>query len=233
VARLVRRYHFAALPVVDAERRLVGVISGDDVLDVATEEATEDMYRMVGLPADEVAAAPAMRIARRRLPWLLINLATAFFGALTVSAFEDTISRVAALAIFMPVIAGQAGNTGSQIATIMVRGLALGEVKSGQVWTILSRQLPFGLLAGLTTGLLSAGLALLLTGNGWLGLVVTVAMVGNVLIATAAGTLIPLILRWLRLDPALSAMIWLTAVTDIMGFVLLLGMGALLVERLS
>ena len=233
VARLVRHYNLAALPVVDTERRLVGVISGDDVLDVATEEATEDMYRMVGLPADEVAAAPVTRAVRRRLPWLLVNLVTAFLAALTVSAFEDTISRVAALAIFMPVVAGQAGNAGSQAATIMVRSLALGDVEPRDVWVILSRQLPFGLVVGLTAGLLTAVLALLLTGNAWLGLVVTVAMVGNNVVAVSAGTLIPLLLRWLRLDPALSSTIWLTTFTDVMGFLLLLGLGAVLVERLS
>ncbi len=240
VARLVRHYDFAALPVIDADEHLVGVISGDDVLDVVTEEATEDMYRMVGLPAEEVAsaahevaAAPVARAVRRRLPWLLVNLMTAFLAALTVSAFEDTISKVAALAIFMPVIAGQAGNTGSQTATIMVRGLALGEVEPRDVWAILSRQLPFGLVAGFAVGLPTAALALLLTGNGWLGLVVTAAMVGNNIIAVGAGTLIPLTLRWLRLDPALSATIWLTTFTDVMGFVLLLGLGALLVNRLS
>src|SRR3990170_4456128 len=117
VARLVRHYNLGALPVVDAERRLVGVITGDDVLDVATEEATEDMYRMVGLPADEVATAPVQRAVRRRLPWLLVNLATAFMSAITVSAFEDTISRVAVLAAFMPIIAGHGGNTGTQATT--------------------------------------------------------------------------------------------------------------------
>jgi magnesium transporter len=232
-ARILQRYNLVALPVVNEESRLVGVTTADDLMDVAQEEATEDMYRMVGLDEEESVLGPLAMSLRRRLPWLLVNLCTAFLAALTVNTFEDTISRVAALAVFMPVIAGHGGNTGTQVTTLVVRGLALGEVQLSHVLHIILKQAIFGLLQGVISGSLSALLAFLLTGNLWLALIVFSAMLGNVIIAAIAGSLIPLGMKRLRVDPALASAIWLTTFTDVMGFLLLLGLGTIAVDRLS
>ena len=233
LARRIAHYNFVALPVVDETRHLVGVVSVDDLMDVAEEEATEDMYRMVGIEAEETVLSPVGESLRRRVPWLLVNLMTAFLAALTVNAFQDTIGKVALLAVFMPVVAGHGGNTGTQVTTLMVRGLALDEVRVSDVFYVIRKEIAFGLVHGALVGLLSATLALMLGGNGWLGLIVFVAMLGNVVLAGIVGSLIPLALRTLRIDPALASAIWLTTFTDVLGFLLLLGMGAMLTGRLT
>jgi len=233
VARRIAHYNLIALPVVDEGRHLVGVVSVDDLMDVAQEEATEDMYRMVGIEAQETVLSPVSESLRRRVPWLLVNLMTAFLAALTVSAFQDTIGRVALLAAFMPVVAGHGGNTGTQVTTLIVRGLALDEVRVSDVFDIIRKELAFGLVHGSLVGLLSGTMAIVLGGNGWLGLIVFVAMLGNVMLAGIAGSLIPLMMRRLRIDPALASAIWLTTFTDVLGFLLLLGLGAILIGRIA
>jgi magnesium transporter len=233
VARDVQRYNLVALPVVDETRRLVGVVSVDDLMDVAEEEATEDMYRMVGLGAEENVFSPVRVAARKRIPWLLVNLATAFLSALTVRAFEDTIASVAVLAAFMPVIAGHGGNTGTQTITLLVRGLALDEVGPGDALLVAWKEVRFGLIHGAITGMLAGGLAFGLTGNVWLAGVVFVAMLGNIIVAATVGSLLPLFMRRLGIDPALASAIWLTTFTDVLGFLLLLGLGTLLVDQIG
>jgi len=229
----IQRYNFVALPVVDVNRRLVGVLSVDDLMDVAQEEATEDMYQMVGLGTEETVFSPVRLAARRRIPWLLVNLATAFLSALTVSAFEDTISKVAVLAVFMPVVAGHGGNTGTQAITLVVRALALGEVEPADALRVMWKEVRFGLLHGAIVGVISAGVAFAVTGNQWLAAVLFCAMLGNVVLAAVVGSFLPLLMRRLGIDPALASAIWLTTFTDVMGFLLLLGLGSLLVDRLS
>ena len=233
VARRVQRYNFVAVPVVDEGRRLVGVITADDVMDVIQEEATEDMYQLVGLGSEETVLSPVPSAARRRIPWLLVNLLIAFLSALTVSAFEDTIAKVAILAAFMPVVAGHGGNTGTQAITLVVRGLALDEVRPADAWRVMWKEMRFGLLHGAIAGALSAAMALAITRNEWLAAVVFCAMLGNIVLAATVGSFLPLLMRRLGIDPALASAIWLTTFTDIMGFLLLLGLGAILVERIS
>jgi magnesium transporter len=233
VARLIQHYRLRALPVVDAERVLQGIITADDAMEVVTEEATEDIYRQAGLITEEPVLGPVTTALRRRVPWLLVNLITAFLAALTVSRFEGTISQVAILAAFMPIIAGHAGNTGTQAVTLVVRGIALGEVGPGDAIRIASKEVAFGLVHGLITGFLTATLALVLSENEWVAVVVFVAMIGNVVVAGLAGALIPLGLRAMKIDPALASAIWLTTFTDVMGFLLLLGIGTLLISKLT
>jgi magnesium transporter len=233
VARTLQKYNLLAVPVVDEENRLVGVTTADDLMDVLQEEATEDMYLMVGLAEAETVLSPVRESLRRRIPWLLVNLATAFAAALVIAPFEGTIARAAALAIFMPVIAGHAGNTGTQVATLVVRGLALNEVRMSDVGRIIRKELAFGLVHGALAGFLTALLALVIAFNPWLGLVVFLALVLNVIAAGVIGALIPLGLRRMGADPALGSSIWLTTVTDMLGFVMLLGFGALLITRLE
>ena len=233
VARLVQHYRLRAVPVVDEDRVLRGIITADDAMAVASEEATEDIYLLAGLDVQESVFSPVTRALRRRVPWLLVNLMTAFLAALTVSAFEDTISKVAVLAAFMPIIAGHGGNTGTQATTLVVRGIALGEVRLQDASRIAVKEVAFGLVHGSLAGTLTAGLALVLTGNLWFAGVVFGAMIGNIVVAGLAGGLIPLALRAAKIDPALASAIWLTTFTDVMGFLLLLGMGTLLISQLT
>jgi magnesium transporter len=232
-ARLIQKYRLRALPVVDEDRVLRGIITADDAMEVASEEATEDMYRMVGLLSDDSVFAPVAVSARRRVPWLAINLVTAFAAAAIVAAFEDTIAKAAALAVFMPVVAGQGGNSGIQSITIVIRGLALGEIRSEDARRVLAKEVTIGLVKGLVFGLVIGGVAWAWQGAPAWGLVVGLAMLGNMLVAGFLGATIPLFLRALRLDPAVASGIFLTAFTDVLGFLFLLGMGALMIDQLT
>ncbi|GBD14246.1 Magnesium transporter MgtE [bacterium HR25] len=232
-ARLLQHYRLRALPVVDKQGVLLGIVTVDDVIDVIEEEATEDIYRLAGVGVREWALSPLRESLRNRIPHLLVNLLTAFLSGFTVSLFEGTIARAATLAVFMPIIAGHGGNTGTQAATVVVRSLALGEVTPADVARIVFKEVRFGLVHGCLAGVLAAGLAFALYQNPWLSGVVYLAMQGNVVVAGIVGATIPLGLRALRIDPALASSIWLTTFTDVMGFLLLLGAGSLLVTRLT
>lgn len=233
VARTLQRYNLLAVPVLDEEGRLEGVSTADDLIDVIQEEATEDMYRMVGLGEEERVLGPVSQSLKRRIPWLLVNLVTAFAAAAVVAPFEGTIAKASTLAVFMPVIAGHAGNTGTQVATLVVRGLALGEIQMRDFGTILRKELAFGLVHGALAGALTAALALVISLNPWLGLVVFMALVLNVIAAGIMGAAIPLILKKWGADPALASSIWLTTFTDMLGFLMLLGFGTLLLSHIA
>jgi magnesium transporter len=233
VARLIQHYRLRALPVVDEDRHLLGIATMDDALDVVAEEATEDMYRMVGLPAEESVYDPITVSARRRLPWLILNLGTAFAAAGVVSRFVDTIEDVVALAVFMPIVAGQGGNAGIQTITLVVREMALGDVAPTDAWRVLRKELAVGFLKGVAMGSIVGAIAWVWWDNAWLGLVVGLAMLLNMMVAGFWGAVIPLGLRRLRLDPAIASGIFLTTFTDVMGFLLLLGLATLMIDRLT
>lgn len=232
VARLIQHYRLRALPVVNEQGVLSGIVTADDAMEVASEEATEDMYRMVGLLSDDSVYAPVMVSARRRIPWLGINVIAVFLAAAIVAAFEDTIAKAAALAIFMPVVAGLGGNSGIQSITIVVRGLALGEIKTEDAMRVLMKEAVIGLVKGVIFGLTIGLVAWAWQAEPWWGLVVGLALMLNMLVAGLLGAVIPLGLRALRLDPAVASGIFLTAFTDVMGFLFLLGLGALLIDKL-
>jgi magnesium transporter len=231
-ASRLRHYDYLALPVVDSEGVLLGVLTADDMLDVQIEEATEDIYLQVGLDAESEALSSVREALRMRTPWLLVNLTIGFLSAFLVSLFEGTLAQVALLAAFMPIIAGHGGNTGSQTTTLVVRGLALGEIYKRDVRQLLLKELGFGLLYGLLAGTLTGGLAYLLTGNVWMAVIVLVAMTLNIVCAGFAGSVIPVGLKALKIDPALASTVWLTTFTDWIGFALLLGLGTLFLDRL-
>ncbi|MFQ5879222.1 MAG: magnesium transporter [Dehalococcoidia bacterium] len=232
-ARLIQRYRLRALPVVDAGNRLLGITTIDDLMAVASEEATEDMQRMVGLPGDESLATPLVASVRRRLSWLFLSLPTAFLAAAIVNAFEKTIEQAAALAIFMPIIAGQGGNAGVQTLTLVVRGLALGEVDIRDVRGVLGRELAIALIKGVTFGLVVGVIAWAWKQNPALGLVAGAAMMANMVVAGLVGTLVPIVLRWLRLDPAIASGIFVTTFTDVLGFLTLLGLATFLIAEIA
>lgn len=232
-ARLLQHYRLRALPVVDAEGVLLGVITADDIIDVIQEEATEDMYRMAGLPGDESIYAPVAVSARKRIPWLVANLVTAFMAGGMVAIFEGTIAKAAALAVFMPIIAGQGGNAGIQTVTMVVRSIALGEVEPRDARTILVKELALGLIRGVFFGLIVGVIAFAWKGEWAWGVVVGAAMLLNMIVAGLMGTFIPLGMKALKLDPAVAAGVFLTTFTDVLGFLFLLGFATILIGQLT
>jgi magnesium transporter len=232
-AERMRHYNLLALPVVDEDDRLRGVITADDVLDVQVEEATEDIYRLAGLPEEERIFRPIREAVPPRLAWLMLNLITAFLAAATVSLFEGTIEQVAALAVFMPMVAGMGGNAGIQTITLVVRSIALGEVEPRDAARVLQHEAIIAVIKGVIIGCLVGLIAWVWMGNWWLGLIVGFAMLANIAGATLFGVLVPLVLRRLRLDPALASGVIVTTFSDVIGFFVFLGLGALLVEKLA
>jgi magnesium transporter len=232
VARQVAAYNLLAIPVVDAENKLVGIITVDDVIDVIKDEATEDIYRLAGVAGDERAFTPARESLRKRLPWLGINLLTAFLAAAVVSLFEGTIDLFPVLAVFMPIVAGMGGNAGTQTLTVIVRGIALGELTWSNSRKALLKEAAVGLGNGVVLGAAAAGVVWMARGNPTLGLVLGMAMIINMFVAAAAGTLIPLGLRAVNIDPALASSVFITTMTDVFGFLSFLGLATVFARYL-
>ena len=230
-ARVMQRYNLNLLPVVDGEGRLAGVVLAEDLMDVVAEEATEDMFRIASVGGERIAG-PLTNSLRRRLPWLYINLATAFLAAVMVSLFEDTIAKMVALAVFLPVVASQGGIGGTQTVTLVVRSMALGEVPRRLGLRLLARELALGLIHGVALGIVVGFVAYLWKGNFTLGLVLGLAMLGNMLVAGMFGAGVPLSLRHLKMDPAVSSAVFVTTFTDVIGFVLFLGLAAAFIDHL-
>jgi magnesium transporter len=233
VARQVASYNLLAVPVVDEENKLAGVITVDDVIDVIKDEATEDLYRLAGVSGDERVATPPFEALRKRLPWLAVNLVTAFISVSVVALFEGTIEQVTALAVFMPVVAGMGGNAGMQTLTVIVRGLALGELSWGNARKALFKEAAIGLGNGLVLGLGAAGVAWATRFDPMLGLLLGMAMVCNMFVAAVAGTLVPLGLKAMRVDPALASSVFITTFTDIVGFASFLGFATIFLRYLT
>jgi magnesium transporter len=224
VAQILSRYDLLAVPVVDERDRLVGIITHDDIVDVLEEEATEDIYRLAQVGEDAEIFSPIRRAVRNRFPWLLINLGTAFLASSVVAFYEGTIAQAAVLAAFMPIVAGQGGNAGTQTMTIMVRSLALGEIDGRDTLAALWHEFRVALLHGWALGILVGLIAWLWQGNPMLGLIIGIAMLGNIVVAAIAGVLVPMFLRLIRVDPALASSVFVTTATDILGFSLFLGL---------
>ena len=232
VARTLQRYNLLAIPVVDGDGRLVGATTADDVIDVLVEEATEDMYRMVGLDEDERVFSPVRTSGRRRLPWMLVNLIWAFGAAAIVSLFDGTLARFTLLAALMPVVAGQGGNAGAQTATIAVRSIAIGDLDVRDVFRATRKEIVVGLANGIGIGIVAGAAVYAWDRNVALSMVLAGALAGSIALATLLGVIIPLGLKWRGIDPALAANIFVTGTTDILSFVLFLGLAAILIERI-
>ena len=231
-ARLMERYNIHRLPVVNRSNVLVGVLKLENMVDVLEEEATEDMYRMVGVGEEEKALGPFWRSVRSRLPWLIVNLGTAMLAGLVVTLFQSTIVQMIALAAFLPVIAGQGGIAGTQTLTLIVRSLALGDVSPTDAKRLLLKEVGLGLAHGLALGLLVALIAYLWIGNAFLALVVGVSMLANLVVAGFSGVVVPLGMRAMRLDPALSSAVAVTTMTDVIGFLVYLGLASAVITYL-
>jgi magnesium transporter len=233
VAKLVARYDLLAVPVTDVDGRMLGVITVDDVIDVITEEAPEDMYHLAGLSEEDRVFTPAQTSVRKRLPWMLVNLATAFLAAYVVGLFERTLEQVVALAIFMPVVAGMGGNGGIQALTVITRGIALGETAFASGAGAALKELAVGLVIGSVTGVVAAVVAYLTVGSPWIGAALFLAMVITMAAAGLMGAAVPLLLKAVRQDPALGAGVIVTTFTDVFAFLSFLGIGTLLLDRLT
>ena len=184
------------------------------------------------MSAESEIFSPIHRSLRDRLPWLLINMGTAFVASSVVGLFEATIAQMAVLATFMPIVAGQGGNAGTQTMTIVVRSLALGELSPHDALPALWHEFRIGIINGLVLGSLVAGISYLIEGNPWLGLVIGLAMLGNMIVAATAGVAVPMTLRRLRVDPALASSVFVTMLTDSLGFFMFLGLATVLLNWL-
>jgi magnesium transporter len=230
VADVTARYDLLAVPVVDDNFKLLGVITVDDVLDVLQEEATEDMYLMQGLSEEDRVYAPMSFSVKKRFPWMVLNLATAFFSAYVVGLFEASISQVVVLAAFLPVVAGMGGNGGTQTLTVITRGIALGELDASEAVPAILKQVGIGIIVGAGVGLLTGVIAWMWKGMPYLGLVLFLAMLANMSIAGLAGAAIPLVLKSLRMDPAMGSGVLVTTFTDVTGFLAFLGLATIFIE---
>jgi magnesium transporter len=226
VARQFERYNLTSAPVVDGGGRLVGVITADDVVEVVQEEASEDILRMGGVAGERVSDS-VWRTASHRFTWLFANLITAILASGVISLFEATIEQMVALAVLMPIVASMGGNAGTQTMTVAVRALATQDIGPANMLRVIWRESAVGVLNGLLFAVIMAAIAYFWFGSGDLGLVIGVAMIVNLLAAALAGILIPLGLDALGLDPAIASGVFVTTVTDVVGFFAFLGLAAL------
>ncbi len=227
IAQVMQRYELITVPVIDDHGILLGVVTFDDIAAIIDDETSEDMLYLAGVTNDESPTTSPLLSIRRRLPWLIINLGTAFLASMVVSNFEGTIHKITALAALMPIVAGMGGNAAVQAITVMVRSMALGEMGSEMRRRAIIKEVTVGLLNGLVMGLIAGTVVWLLWENMHLGILISAAMLVNLLMAGAAGALIPLLLRRFNFDPALSSGPIVTTVTDVCGFFTFLGLATL------
>jgi magnesium transporter len=232
VAQLVARYDLLAIPVTDVDGTMLGVITVDDVIDVITEEATQDIYNLAGLSEEDRVFTSARVSIRKRLPWMLVNLATAFGAGAIIGLFEGTIEKLVGLAIFLPVVAGIGGNGGIQTLTVITRSIALGEIEFSSGLRAVGKEMFVGLVIGTAAGIISGAIAYWLHGNIYMGIVLLSAMVVTMVTASLAGAAVPLMLKALGQDPALGSGILVTFAADALGFLSFLGIATLLLDRM-
>ena len=217
-ARIMARYDVAQLPVVDEEGHILGVILTEHIIDVLEDEATEDILHLGSMGASERVLGPMRRSFTSRLPWLLLNLGTVVIAASVINAFQSTISSVVFIVAFLPMVASQGGIAGTQTLTLITRGMALGDLTFANAKRVLVREAVLGVANGLVIGVVAGALAYAWKGSFTLGLVIFGAMVLNLIVAGLFGTMVPLALKALRMDPALGAAVVVTTFTDVAGF---------------
>jgi len=223
VAQELSARRFFAVPVVDPQHRLLGVVKVEHLIDDVQEEATEDFQKMFGAGGDERAFSPVSFSLRMRLPWLHVNLVTAFLAAGVIAIFEDLIAQITILAVFLPVVAGQGGNAGAQSLAVVIRSLVMREIPPEKVKKLVLKEMGIGLLNGLIIGLVTAFIAWAWNGNPYFGLVIGLGMLVNLTVAGLAGAAIPVTMKAMGLDPAQCSSIILTTITDVIGFFSFLG----------
>jgi magnesium transporter len=226
VARLLSQYNLTSIPVVDDQMHLLGRITFDDVIDVMEEENTEDILKISGVSEDEQLAGNWKEAVKSRLPWLILNLGTAFLAASVIRYFDDTIVRLGILAGYMTMIAGMGGNAATQALAVTVRRISLTDLTDAQAYRTVLKEFTVGLINGAANGLVVFMFAVFYDQNPMLGVVIFTAMTGNLVIAGVAGSSIPLMLKRVGIDPAIASSIIITTFTDVFGFLLLLGLAS-------
>ncbi|MCP4306737.1 MAG: magnesium transporter [bacterium] len=218
VAELIQRYHLISLPVTDAQQHLVGIVKVDEAMEAAQVEATEDIAQMVGAGAEETVYTEIGVSVRRRLPWIALNLLIGLGLAVVIREFESIIRLEVVLASFMPMVALLGGNSGAQSLAVIIRAMAVGSLPPGRAVRAIRREAIIGLINGLVIATLSGVFGGIVAGDARIGVVITVAVFANLVVAGAVGASIPIVLRRLGQDPALASNIFLTTVTDVVGF---------------
>lgn len=229
VAKLISQYNLTSIPVVDDSMHLLGRITFDDVIDVMEEENTEDILKISGVSEDEELAGNWMEAVKSRLPWLVLNLGTAFLAASIIRYFDSTIARMGMLAGYMVIIAGMGGNAATQALAVTVRRISLNDLTDNQSYRAVLKEFTVGLINGAVIGCIVFLFALFYDHNPLLGLVIFIAMTGNLIIAGISGSAIPLLLKRVGIDPAIASSIIITTFTDVFGFLLLLGLASSLI----
>lgn len=232
VARLVSRYGLKVVPVINKRKNLLGIITIDDVVDVIQEENTEDILKLAGAGDDESLSTNLSESMKKRLPWLLINLVTAFLASFTVSLFSKTIDTVVALAVAMPIVSGMGGNAGTQSLAVTIRSIALGEYYEDENFEVSIRYVFLGFLNGIVLGIICGIIIYFMFGNKYLSLIIFLSMIGNCIIASLVGYLIPIGLKAIKVDPAMASAVLLTTITDVCGFFLFLGLATIYLHKL-
>jgi len=226
VARDFERYNLLSAPVVDDDQRLVGIITADDIVEVVQEEAGEDIFRLAGV-GDEGITENFLQITGSRFTWLFVNLLTAILASVVIGFFEATIQQQVALAVLMPIVASMGGNAGTQTMTVAVRALATKDLTAVNMLRVIGRELAVGLINGLVFALLLAGAVLLWLGPTQLGVIIAVAMIVNMFMAALSGILVPVVLEKIGIDPAVASSVFVTTVTDVVGFFAFLGLASI------
>jgi magnesium transporter len=224
VAYAFNQYHLISAPVVDANERLVGVITIDDAMAVLDDEHEEDILRLAGVGEDSSLSDSVLGTTRQRFPWLAVNLLTSVVASLVIAQFEEALAQIVALAILMPIVASMGGNAGTQSLTVAVRALATKDLTAANLWRVIRREAVVGLLNGVLFAIVMGVIGLFWFGSPALGYVIGLAMVINLVVAGLAGTIIPVTLEKMRIDPALASGAFVTTVTDVVGFLAFLGL---------
>ena len=224
VALIVSKYDLTAIPVLNKKKAMLGIITIDDIVDVIVEEHTEDLLKMGGVAKEETLDSTLWESIKLRLPWLLVNLLTAFLAS--------TIAQVVALSSIMSIITGMGGNAGTQTISIIIRNIAMGKVSLKDSWHLLGKEILLGVIDGAVIGIVTSGIVSIMYGNYYLGIIAFLAMVANLIISGVSGILIPLILQKLKIDPALSSSIFLTTATDVLGFFIFLSLAKVFLVHL-
>lgn len=232
VALIVSKYDLTAIPVLNKKKAMLGIITIDDIVDVIVEEHTEDLLKMGGVTKEETLDSTLWESIKLRLPWLLVNLLTAFLASATIKVFESTIAQVVALSSIMSIITGMGGNAGTQTISIIIRNIAMGKVSLKDSWHLLGKEILLGVIDGAVIGIVTSGIVSIMYGNYYLGIIAFLAMVANLIISGVSGILIPLILQKLKIDPALSSSIFLTTATDVLGFFIFLSLAKVFLVHL-
>jgi magnesium transporter len=232
VARMIKDYDFLAVPVVDFENHLLGIITVDDILDVLEEEANDDYSKLAAVSEMDTFDKGPLIAAKKRLPWLIILLFLGMFTANLMGIFEETLDKVAILAVFIPLIAGMAGNSGTQALAVAVRGIATGDIAEQSKLKLLMREAGTGLITGIVCAVFSVGIVFFIQHDLLLGLLVGTAIFGSIFVATLSGSFIPLLIHRMNIDPAVASGPFITTLNDIISILIYLGLASMFLTQL-